>query len=186
VSTLTRWQELKNEWAAAMDQHKPVTIKINVLYAPDDSQQPAGLDYSTPSMAKPLRARFAVFRRDTMQPANQHEARIDVLFDMVRNYIEQAIDDDWAEAILVAVIEDDASGLTYGRYQRPGAPDQQHCFDTDYRMYFAFDELRQRQRALTGRLWQRAEYTVSRNGESYVELFYPTVTLSDPDVSPVA
>jgi hypothetical protein len=44
VSTLTRWQELKNEWAAAMDQHKPVTIKINVLYAPDDSQQPAGLD----------------------------------------------------------------------------------------------------------------------------------------------
>ena len=39
-----RWQELKNEWAAAMDQNKQVTININVLYAPEGLQQPAGLD----------------------------------------------------------------------------------------------------------------------------------------------
>lgn len=44
MSKIYHWQQLKDEWAAAMDQNKQVTININILYAPEDPRQPAGLD----------------------------------------------------------------------------------------------------------------------------------------------
>lgn len=113
-----------------------------------------------------------------MQSADQNEATTDVLFNMVWEYIQQVIEDDWAEAVLVAVIEDDQSGLTYGRYARPGESDRQHSFDTDYRMYFVFDALRLNLRELTGKLWCQAEYTVQRNGQAHVELMYPAYIAS--------
>lgn len=38
------WQQLKDEWTAAMDQDKQVTINVNVLYLPDRPHEPMGLD----------------------------------------------------------------------------------------------------------------------------------------------
>ncbi|MCS7092529.1 MAG: hypothetical protein NZM26_04205, partial [Patescibacteria group bacterium] len=51
---------------------------------------------------------------------------------------------DWITAKVFAEIEDNSSGTTYGRYTTKESSDYSLSFDTDYRMYLAFDEIRER------------------------------------------
>lgn len=114
-----------------------------------------------------------------MQSHEQHDEVITAVATMMSDYIEVAIDDEWTEAILVAVIEDDESGLTYGRYKTAESPDAWRCFDTDYTIYFAFDAIRMRMRELLGEAWEREQFTLQPNGVYSLSFGYRDVGPED-------
>lgn len=107
-----------------------------------------------------------------MQPADQNEPIIDAAAQMLRVYIAAILKDEWSEALLVAVIEDDTNGLTHGRFRLAEPLAEWRCFDTDYNVYIAVDAVRVRMRELLGEAWVRAEFTLQSNGAYYLSFAY--------------
>lgn len=84
----------------------------------------------------------------------------ETLHEFLEEYIRQSIDESWSKAELTAEIQDEQSGLTYGRYLTDGSVPKERCFGTDYRIYFIFDALRQQMSKESGHSWTKATATL--------------------------
>ncbi|MCB9126840.1 MAG: DUF600 family protein [Ardenticatenales bacterium] len=81
--------------------------------------------------------------------------------------------DDWQTAILVAEIEDELSGLTYGRYTTKIEQEHQKSFSTGYHTYVLFNELRRRMKQPDQPAWNKATFRLQPNGEFECSFSYP-------------
>lgn len=98
---------------------------------------------------------------------------LETIYQEIGNYIIQTIEDEWQTAILSAEIEDDDSGLLFGRYTTKTSQDFSLSFDADYTIYLAFNELRQRIQKSGYAPWTKAEFTLHRNGKFDLNFVYP-------------
>ena len=98
---------------------------------------------------------------------------IEEIYREMGNFIVRATDDEWSSAILYAEIEEDDNGLTYGRYNTETVSDYSLNFDTDYTVYFAFDELRTRLHKPGQAPWTKARFILQRTGKFDLEFDYP-------------
>lgn len=108
-----------------------------------------------------------------MDPVDFSNVAIEAIYQELGSYIVQAIGDDWQTAILYAEIEDEDSGLLYGRYTTESSKDFSLSFDADYTVYLAFEELRERFQKPGHALWKKAEFTLYRNGKFALNFEYP-------------
>ena len=108
-----------------------------------------------------------------MDPVDFSNVPIETIYQELGSYIVRTIDDEWQSAILYAEIEDDDSGLIYGRYTTQTSQDFSLSFDADYTIYVAFDELRQRLQKPSFTPWTKAEFTLHRNGKFDLNFEYP-------------
>lgn len=93
-----------------------------------------------------------------------HDVPIEDLYQAIGEFIFNAIPEEWESASLYAEIEDDDSGTTYGRYKTAATADESLSFDTDYRIYLIFDELRRRTRQPNQPAWTLARFALRRDG----------------------
>ncbi|MCB0199115.1 MAG: hypothetical protein KDI03_03505 [Anaerolineae bacterium] len=96
---------------------------------------------------------------------------------LLRDYVDEAVGAPWEEALVVAELSDD-SGLTYGRYLAGSENHELLCFDTDYRLYFMMDALRQAMRDKIGVTWRRAMASLTASDDLVTITFdyYGTTT----------
>ncbi|MBX3010475.1 MAG: DUF600 family protein [Caldilineaceae bacterium] len=100
-------------------------------------------------------------------------ATLEAIYQAIGNYIAHAIQEEWQSAILFVEIDDDESGLLYGRYITKTSQDYSLSFDTDYILYLAFNELRQRIQKPGYAAWTKASFTLHRNGKFDIDFKYP-------------
>ena len=81
--------------------------------------------------------------------------------------------DDWQTAILVAEIEDELSGLTYGRYTIKTEQEHQKSFSTGYHTYVLFNELRRRMKQPDQLAWNKATFRLAPDGPFECTFSYP-------------
>lgn len=97
------------------------------------------------------------------------------LYELIGELIINAIDDDnWITARVFVEIEDNESGLTFGRYITTKPADPPLNFDTDYRMYLVFDEIRKRMVTEGKDAWVKAIFTLEKTGKFDIKFEYPT------------
>lgn len=115
-----------------------------------------------------------------MQPSNRNEGVIDRIVEEIYDYVRRTVADRWTRVVLFAVIEDDESGLTYGRYRKVDSPEIWRSFDTDYTFYFFFDTIRQHMRQDFDKTWDRARLTFLPSG--VYDLSFEYSNTPSPDV----
>ena len=98
---------------------------------------------------------------------------LETIYQEIGNYILQTIADEWQTAVLSAEIEDEDSGLLYGRYTTKTSQDFSLSFDADFTIYLAFNELRQRIQKPGHAPWKKAEFTLHRTGKFDLNFAYP-------------
>lgn len=98
---------------------------------------------------------------------------IEAIYQAMGQLVVAEIPEAWLSATAYTEIEEDDNGLTYGRYVPAVAPDAVRCFDTSYRWYFAFDELRRRMKKPGYALWVKARFTLQADGHFDLDFTYP-------------
>ena len=98
------------------------------------------------------------------------------VYEGLGNYVADRAGDEWALAWLVAEIEFEDAGTTYGRYKTTmGATDEVHQFDTDHEAYHLFAELREATRHPEHGPFTQAVFTVSRDGAFTIDFEYESL-----------
>ncbi|MGH7559692.1 MAG: immunity protein YezG family protein [Gemmatimonadales bacterium] len=98
---------------------------------------------------------------------------VEQIYHTLGNYVVRAIPDDWAVAWVIAEIEDEHSGITFGRYKKTLEPNQRlYNFHTDRTVYAAFDQMRGLLRTEGKDPWTRAIFTLLPSGRFRIELEY--------------
>lgn len=88
-------------------------------------------------------------------------------------FVFDHIQDEWAMAWVVAEIEFDDAGTTYGRYKRTMESTSEVLqFDTDDKVFDLFDELRQALKDPQHGHFTQAVFTVSRQGKFTIDFSY--------------
>ncbi len=94
------------------------------------------------------------------------------LYKEIGTYIFNAIDEDWVEAWIVAEIEFEDAGTTYGRYARELPFDKPGDFKCGYPVYMMFNKLRLRMQEIHEEPWTRAVYTLKPTGKFHLDVEY--------------
>jgi len=105
---------------------------------------------------------------------NLSEVPVEELYQDIGQFIVDSIDDEWENATIEVTIEADDNGTTYGFYTPSGTPQKRGYFDTDYRMYCVFDELRKRFKRTDQPAWTKARFVMQPSGKFDLDFEYPT------------
>lgn len=107
---------------------------------------------------------------------------VEAAYQALADYVAAAIDDDWTVAWLVAEIESDEGGYTFGRYRKtPEANGPVRSFKTDASVFEVFDRLRTLLRNEDEDAWTRAVFTIRNTGRFNLELDYEPLRGSQLD-----
>ncbi len=104
---------------------------------------------------------------------------IEEIYQALGRLIVEAIPEVWEQASAYAEIEEDDNGLTYGHYVTPEEPAVERDFDTSYRFYFLFKELRRRFRQPGQAPWVKARFTLYPDGHFDLDFTYPEEALKE-------
>lgn len=104
------------------------------------------------------------------------ETPTEEIYQAMGQLIVDAIPEAWLSATAYAEIEEDDNGLTWGGYVPTAAPDQQRDFDSDYRCYLMFDELRRRTQKPGHAPWVKARFTLQPDGHFDLDFTYPAIS----------
>ncbi len=89
----------------------------------------------------------------------------ETLYKQIGDYIDGAIDDEWALAWAYMEAGAEESGTTFGRYTTVAGPTEEvKPFDTDHRLCSLFAELRTSLQQPDKEPWQSAIFTMSGGG----------------------
>ena len=89
------------------------------------------------------------------------------------DFVVGRIPEEWAVAWLVAEIDSDAAGTTYGRYKTSLRPDTEvRTIETDGSVYLAFDVMRRLLRTEGKEPWTTAVFTLFADGQFRVDFDY--------------
>lgn len=107
---------------------------------------------------------------------------VEAAYQALGDYVVRQIDDDWEVAWLVAEIETDEGGYTFGRYKATLEPNAAvRSFRTDASVYETFDEIRTLLRKPGEEPWTRAVLTLRRSGQFNLDFDYGPLTGSQVD-----
>lgn len=101
---------------------------------------------------------------------------VEQIYQALGQLVADAIPEAWERACAYAEIEEDDNGLTYGYYVTPEEPAVERDFDTSYRFYFLFKELRRRFRQPGQSPWVKARFTLYPDGHFDLDVTYPEQT----------
>lgn len=113
-------------------------------------------------------------------PADHHEGSIDEASIAIREHLLESVENDWAEALLVAEFNGDGEVLVEGRYIRVSAPDDWQNIESNADVQLAFITLQSRLSLLAPVKWSRTTAKVRPQGSSVEFWFeYPLVALDE-------
>lgn len=99
---------------------------------------------------------------------------VEEIYELIGELIVAAIPEEWVSAFATVEVDDDG-GQTYGRYRTPSGAGESESFPTDYRLFAAFLELRERMHRPPHAPWRQARFQLSRDGTFDFSLDYQTV-----------
>lgn len=169
------WQTLKQELDVAALQGKVADVKLRVLHEPTAEQTPAAIEIAYCMNGQQF---VRTFRANAYELTSAFttplETGIETVAFAIRELMAQGLPETWATACTVARIESGESGLTYGQYKAAAEEEAWHSFDTDYRLYIAFDALRQQLQSSCGEAWTTAQAMLLPTGSLVFSFSYGT------------
>ncbi|HRW10974.1 MAG TPA: hypothetical protein P5121_37995 [Caldilineaceae bacterium] len=169
-----RWERFKSELDRTVQENHKVTLNINVIQSPDDTNTVLGLDAQYTVDDQPYtRTFFETFNAQAstnrLQMLIQEEVPADLesLCLYVGNYIVAQLPSDemenWTTATLMAET-DMPSILTYGFYQSNTETIIQRSFSTDYRGAVILDAIRRKLEQIIMRSIHNLTTTIRADG----------------------